>query len=520
MLNRFFGTNTHNHLHVLGLCGIAMGIPFNKVVMSVSMMFIVLNLLLEADFKTYWKNIRSNRIYTLVFLFIGLHVLAILWTSNLDNAFHDLRVKLPLLVIPTVLISKPIVKRKYLHIILGTFIASTLLISLINFLFYQQWIGNIDYNDIRGMSLFSSHVRFALIVAMAAAIVLYYLKYNRALLLFAIGLLFWFAFYTFFSQVISGIIALAAVFILFMTSLLWQKRKILAISMLSLICLGLTLLIYWILSPIQINPDEYKNLPKYTSEGNEYAHSFSHVSPETGKPLYIYICYKELTRDWSEYSEMTFKGKDKKGQPMEETVIRYLASKDLTKDAKGLSKLSEKDILNIEKGNASVVTYGILARLYGLKFELNNEKDPNGHSLLERIEFWKGGMRILSGNYIIGVGTGDVQDSFNAYYTQTSSQLLEENRNRSHNMYLTIFLTFGIAGIVLFIWLHISFISFNVKNNETLAILFIVIVLSSFLIEDTLETQTGITFYSLFLGLFSNKIKPALQKRVKQNNSR
>jgi hypothetical protein len=356
---------------------------------------------------------------------------------------------------------------------------------------------------------------------MAAAIVLYYLKYNRALLLFAIGLLFWFAFYTFYSQVISGIIALAAVFILFMTSLLWQKRKILAISMLSLICLGLTLLIYWILSPIQINSDEYKNLPKYTSEGNEYApNKFSHVSPETSKPLYIYICYKELTRDWSEYSEMAFKGKDKKGQPMEETVIRYLASKDLTKDAKGLLKLSEKDIINIENGNASAVTSGILARLYSLKFELNNEKDPNGHSLLERIEFWKGGIHILSDNYIIGVGTGDVQDSFNAYYTETSSQLSEENRNRSHNMYLTIFLTFGITGIVLFIWLHISFISFNAKNNETLAILFIIIALSSFLIEDTLETQTGITFYALFLGLFSNKIKPALQKRVKQNNSR
>lgn len=520
MLNRFFGTNTHNYLHVLGLCGIALGIPFNKVVMSVSMMFIVLNLLLEADFKSYWKNISSNRIYLLVFLFIGLHILGILWSSNLDSAFHDLRVKLPLLIIPTVLISKPIVKRKYLHIILGTFIVSTLIISLINFLLYQQWIGNVVYNDIRGMSLFSSHVRFALIISMAAAIVLYYLKYNRAMRLLAIGLLFWFAFYTFYSQVISGITTLAAVFILFMTSLLWQKRKILAILILSFICFGLTLLIFWILSPIQINTDEYKNLPKYTSEGNEYSHSFSHVSPETGKPLYIYMCEKELTRDWSQYSEMNIKGNDKKGQPMIQTVIRYLASKDLTKDAKGLSKLSQKDVLNIEKGNASAVTYGILARLYSLKYELNNEKNPNGHSLLERIEFWKGGLHILSGNYLIGVGTGDVQDSFNAYYTETDSQLSEENRNRAHNMFLTIFLTFGITGIVLFIWLHISFISFNTMNNEILAILFTIIALSSFLIEDTLETQTGITFYALFLGLFSNKIKPALDKRGKQNNSR
>lgn len=518
MLHRFFGKNTHNHLHVFGLCGIALGLPFNKVVMSVSMMFVVLNLLLEADFKTYWENIKSNRIFTLIFLIIALHALAILWTSNLDSALHDLRVKLPLLIIPLVLISKPIGKRKQLHIILGTFIVSTLIISLINYIFYQQWIGSIEYNDIRGMSLFSSHVRFALIISMASAIILYYLKYNSNYRILAIVLLFWFAFYTFYSQVISGITTFAAVFVFFMISLLWEKRKIIAISILSATCLGLTFLIYWILNPIQINPEEYKNLPKHTDEGNEYIHSFTHVSPETCKPLYINICRMELSRDWPKYSEMSINGLDKKGQPLIQTVIRYLASKDLTKDAKGLSKLSEKDILNIEKGNASAVTDGILARLYSLKYELNNEKNPNGHSLLERIEYWKGGINILSENYLIGVGTGDVQDSFNAYYTETRSQLSEENRNRAHNMFLTIFLTFGVAGIVLFIWLQISFISFNVKNNEILAILFIIIALSSFLIEDTLETQTGITFYAFFLALFSTKIKPPLKKREKQNS--
>ena len=34
MLNRFFGSNTHTYLHILGVSGIAAGLPLNKVVMS------------------------------------------------------------------------------------------------------------------------------------------------------------------------------------------------------------------------------------------------------------------------------------------------------------------------------------------------------------------------------------------------------------------------------------------------------------------------------------------------------
>ena len=53
MMNRIFGQNTHTYLHILGLSAIAFGLPWSKALMSVGMMFIVLNLLLEGDFKSY-----------------------------------------------------------------------------------------------------------------------------------------------------------------------------------------------------------------------------------------------------------------------------------------------------------------------------------------------------------------------------------------------------------------------------------------------------------------------------------
>ena len=100
MLSRFFGDKIHNHLHLLGLAGLSFGVPMNKVVMSVSMMFIVLNLLLEADFINYWKRIKSNKLLLLVIAFFLIHVLALLWSSDFDYGFRDLKAKLPLLVVP------------------------------------------------------------------------------------------------------------------------------------------------------------------------------------------------------------------------------------------------------------------------------------------------------------------------------------------------------------------------------------------------------------------------------------
>jgi hypothetical protein len=41
-----------------------------------------------------------------------------------------------------------------------------------------------------------------------------------------------------------------------------------------------------------------------------------------------------------------------------------------------------------------------------------------------------------------------------------------------------------------------------IQRKEFIGFAFIVIALGTFLIEDTLETQTGVTFFAFFYGLF------------------
>lgn len=510
MLNRFFGATFHTKAHLVILVALAASLAFSKAIMSICMMLLALNLLLEADFKRYWQNLTNNRGFHLIAAFFLLHLLGLLWTNDLSEGMKDIRIKLPLIAITTAIFAKP-PSSSDLRTIYQLFIASVLVTSVYNFMAYQGLIGKRVYDDIRGMSLFASHVRYGLLVVMAFAIVINVNFKFRYQLLVKIALGLWFAFYTYYSQVLSGVITLSGVMVISLFYELWKRRKWLAISFISATVLGVTMALIWLFKPINFDPEAYKSLPIFTAEGNYYYHNPKEVLPETGKPIEIMICWEELRREWEKVSLVDFEGKDQSGHLIKYTLIRYLASLDLNKDAIGFSTLTEEDIRNVEKGYPSKYHSGVMARVYSLQYELNNKMDPNGHTLLERIEYWKHGLMIAKEKFVTGVGTGDSQSAFNAKYQQTRTSLIPENWHRAHNMFLTIVISLGVLGLFLFLWIHTEFIAYNIKKQRIVALSFIVIMLLSYTVEDTLETQTGITFFALFFALFMKKEESSVE---------
>ena len=502
MLNRFFGNNAHTYLHLLGISGIAFALPWSKVMMSISVMFIVLNLILEANYRTYWENFKSNRIFWLIAITYALNVIGILWSSNTHEALHTIKQQLPFIAIPTVLVAKPITLKKHLDTVFMTFLAAMLITSMYNFLSYQHIIGDHFYNNIRGMSLTSSHIRYGLLVAMAGAITLVCSEENRKRIIPCMVLLAWFAFYTFYSQVISGVISFGAVICVYAFYRVWFKQKKLAVALGIGILIVAILPLVWLFKPLTVDPSDYSSLPKITAQGNPYEHNFKYVDSETKEPVLIYLCEQELEEEWNKRSGIPYTDKTVEGNSMSHTLIRYLSSKHLPRDAEGVRKLTKKDVENIELGRSSIHYSGLMPRMHALRFELNFAENPNGHSLLQRFEYWKAGFSLATSNWLFGVGSGDVQDSFNQHYEISNSPLTEKNRRRAHNQFLTYWISFGIIGLALFLVMLFLFIRYNFQQKSILGLLFIAIAIASFLMEDTLETQTGVTFFALFLGLF------------------
>lgn len=509
MLERFLGKGIHDRIQITLLTVLAIALTFSKALMSISIMLLLLNLLLEGSFKTYFERLKRNRIILILLMFFAIQLLSVAWSEFVMEGFKDIKTKLPILLLPVVLVSKP-VSRKAIQIIFGGFLMAVLFVSVYNFIAYQGWIGNRIYDDIRGMSLFSSHVRFALLISMATAILLIHDWGYRNEWFIRIPLIIWFVFYTYYSQVLTGALTLGSVLVLSSFFVLHKQKKWLGISFLAGTTICLIMALIWVFRPISYNLDEYQNLPIKTAEGNLYYHAPKEILPETGEPIEIMICWPELEREWPKVSKIPYDSTDLKGQNISSTLVRYMASKGLNKDAEGFSKLTSEDIGNIEKGHASIYYSGILARVYGLQYQLNNDLNPNGHSLLERLEYWRHGMLIIkSPSFFAGVGVGDVQSEFNRVYQEHNTQLEEANWHRAHNMFLTTLIGIGIIGLFIFIWLHSEFILQMIRSKNTLALLFMIITLVSYMTEDTLETQTGVTFFSLFFALFISRVVKA-----------
>jgi len=251
-----------------------------------------------------------------------------------------------------------------------------------------------------------------------------------------------------------------------------------------------------------------EQLPLLTKNGNPYAHDTINQDIENGNYVWIFICEKELSEEWNKKSSMYYHGKDLSGNEIKYTLIRFLTSKGLPKDAEGINALSEKEVKGIEKGVPNVNFIGIFnptARLQKIIWEINlyiKGGNPSGHSVVQRFEFWKAAIGIIKENFLFGVGTGDTKNVFEYQYEKMNSPLTKESRYRSHNQFLAIGTAFGIIGICWFL-ISLFYPLLREKNfQDYFYSTFFIIAFLSMLTEDTLETQAGATFFAFFNSLF------------------
>jgi hypothetical protein len=354
------------------------------------------------------------------------------------------------------------------------------------------------------------------LIAMGVAVSLW-LIIETENVVFRIGLgivMLWLGYYTYFSQVISGFMAFMVVLVYFICWFGYQYHKLLGWILGCLVTLFLLLTAGYFLSPVPKEKLDVRSLPKLTKHKNPYTHNLENKTFENGKPVLAFVCEEELRSAWNKRSKMPYDSSDYKNQPLRFTLMRYMTSKGLRKDHEGMKALNQKDIQLIENGQCNILesNQGILARVEGLKYQLHNSMDPNGHSLLQRFHYWNAAILIIRENWLIGVGTGDVDHAFQQTYRRINSPLEEKNRLRAHNSYLTAAVTFGMMGLLLFLLVNGFFLFQSIQAKHTLAVSFMLVALCTFFIEDTLETQTGASFFAFFFGLLTVEVCKATIK--------
>jgi O-antigen ligase len=122
--------------------------------------------------------------------------------------------------------------------------------------------------------------------------------------------------------------------------------------------------------------------------------------------------------------------------------------------------------------------------------------------VMQRAEFWKAAYGIFKEHFFFGTGTGDIVDAYKIQYEKMNSHLAPKYRLRAHNQYLTFAATFGIFGLLYFIFALVYPMRALNKTRDFLYITFWLTAALSMITEDTLETQAGITFFAFFNCLY------------------
>ena len=142
-----------------------------------------------------------------------------------------------------------------------------------------------------------------------------------------------------------------------------------------------------------------------------------------------------------------------------------------------------------------------IARVYIVIWEIDrmiNQKRAQGHSVAQRIVYWKTGWQIFKENWLYGVGTGSAQIAFREMYERNDSKLSQENRLRAHNQFLSMGVYFGVFGLIILLLGFIAPFMLLKNANSFVYVGFAIVLYASMLNEDTLETQVGLTLYAIF----------------------
>jgi hypothetical protein len=504
----------HNTIYYFGLCLLAASLPLSMFLLSVAQIVLLVNWVLEGKFEK--KFILNDKIKSIVpFLIIyGIHIIGMFYSSDLIYGLHDLRIKLPLLVLPIIIGTSNSLNIKQISTIILCFIAAVLVSTIISTGYLFSWWGK-PVTDIRDISVFISHIRLALMINIAIFSLFWllfqpYISKGRIILIL---ILIWLVLFLFMLKSLTGIIIFFICCTFF--SLKWVYmhkimlvRWVVVVGALTLLLLAASYFSASIAQFYTIEKIDLSSLDKATINGNLYNHNLASRDFENGNYTWLYVCDKELQSTWTKRSKILFDKTDIKGQELRYTLIRYLTSKGLRKDSIGVMTLTDQDIKNIELGMANYIyswKFSLYPRIYQLLWEVNQYQqgsNPSGHSFTQRLEYFRTACHIIQNHFWLGVGTGDVSMAFHNQYQNDHSKLIPRWQLRAHNQFITFFLTFGIFGFII-IGIALFYPIFREKKwNDYFMLLFLFTGFVSFLNEDTLETHAGVSFFAFFYSLF------------------
>jgi O-antigen ligase len=488
---------SHPKTQVAALALWAFMLPLWNLGMSVAMFFLLFVAVITSiqNKKFVLLPVLRNPIYLSLLIVWALIAFGLFRGGENSLVLKEMKTLLPLILAPLFLQNLSQLTKNDESFIWRVFFASVGLSAVVCVVYA---IVKYPLPEPRSASLFISHIRFSLMAVLGLigawrmpGILPTYLKLALTTVVCA---------FFFFVGTLTGW-GLLIVLIVFLFASKSKRNKLIVVG--GVLTLASVLLFF-----LSKNIDSTNFQPEQiqSARGEKYIHQSSNFQTENGNRIFANIAPLELDSAWVARTNSPLLQKDGRGQLVQTTLIRYLASKGLTKDAAGIQELSDTDISNILAGNTNCNEpqwNALEKRWHQIVFEyqtFQSGENSSGHSIFQRLEYYKGAQFIIERNFIFGVGQGNVKSAYSEAYKQTSPNLDEKVQHAVHNQFLSYWITAGLAAILSFL-LYFYFMWKQARKHE-IALAFVILALLSCLTEDTLTTQPGVAFFAFFSTLF------------------
>lgn len=499
------------HTQVVALCLCMAMLPWSTAFLSIAQMLLAASWLAggiaQRDLLQRFRRALTSAPVLVFLSFLGLHVIGLLWSMDPPWGMDLVRILLPVLVFGLILGGSRPLSQAELRAVLLTGAWSAVVSAALCLVMAGPGV------DHRTLSRFVSHIRLSMMLVLAVVVFLHYLRelprWVQAAQVVAIlfALFFISRLGSLQAVLMLGVIAMVIVWRAVSKLPVMPRSLVRSLLLLPPLALGVGILL---IGRARFEPPSAELLrdPVRTAGGEMYSHDPSDLQTENGHHVWTHVAWDELYRTWPQRSLAHLDSADAKGHPVKSTLVRYLASKGLHKDSVAVMSLTDDEVTAIERGvtNAALAEQGALRRRVDeLVFELQGylaTGDANGHSLTMRLEFQRTGWYLVEQHPVIGVGTGGNRAAYAGAYEALGSTLLLDNRHRAHNQFLTLLIAFGPLGLLwsLYSWWWPAW-----RTGAWRCPLFIawaIVFGFSCLLDDTIETQTGATFFAMYYAVF------------------
>ena len=268
--------NIHRYIYFFGIALVAASLPLSKVTMSSGEIILFGNWIVEGHFKNKFRTFFNNKTALVISSLFLLHIIGLIYTTDFNYGIFDLRVKVPMLLLPLIVSTTEPLRKKQFQNLLLLFVAAVLASTFFSMFNYLTK----DFVDIREICAFISHIRLSLMICLSIFILSYFLfsgdNYSKTLkLVFAI-IIIWFAVFLVILESITGLsILFTTAFILGLISLFKMKNKLYKMGIVALIIVISSLVVIYF-NNIYKDYSSYSlvhksEVRKVTAQGNPYS---------------------------------------------------------------------------------------------------------------------------------------------------------------------------------------------------------------------------------------------------------